>query len=115
MKFRKLIIENYKSFQFPTEIVFPVGEDGRSIFLIGGMNGAGKTSIMEAITYCLYGGKTDEIYRNINRRGKRRVTPMSLLSWLSRWTTIRNWWSNGRGRPARRAILSRAILPNGSS
>ena len=56
MKFRKLTIENYKSFQFPTEIVFPVGEDGRSIFLIGGMNGAGKTSIMEAVTYCLYGG-----------------------------------------------------------
>lgn len=70
MKFRKLIIENYKSFQFPTEIVFPVPEDGRSIFLIGGMNGAGKTSIMEAITYCLYGGKADEIYRNINRREK---------------------------------------------
>ena len=53
MKFRKLTIENYKSFQFPTEIVFPVGEDGRSIFLIGGMNGAGKTSIMAAVTYCL--------------------------------------------------------------
>jgi DNA sulfur modification protein DndD len=70
MKFRKLSIENYKSFQFPTEIVFPVAEDGRSIFLIGGMNGAGKTSIMEAITYCLYGGKSDEIYRNINRREK---------------------------------------------
>jgi DNA sulfur modification protein DndD len=70
MKFRKLILENYKSFQFPTEIVFPMGEDGRSIFLIGGMNGAGKTSIMEAITYCLYGGKTDEIFRNINRREK---------------------------------------------
>jgi DNA sulfur modification protein DndD len=70
MKFRKLIIENYKSFQFPTEIVFPVSEDGRSIFLIGGMNGAGKTSIMEAINYCLYGGKVDEIFRNVNRREK---------------------------------------------
>ena len=70
MKFRKLTIENYKSFQFPTEIVFPVGEDGRSIFLIGGMNGAGKTSIMEAVTLCLYGGKIDDIYRNINRREK---------------------------------------------
>jgi DNA sulfur modification protein DndD len=67
MKFRKLTIENYKSFQFATEIIFPVGEDGRSIFLIGGMNGAGKTSIMEAINYCLYGAKPDEIFRHINR------------------------------------------------
>jgi len=70
MKMRKLTIENYKSFQFPTEIVFPIGEDGRSIFLIGGMNGAGKTSIMEAINYCLYGGKAQDIHRNINRREK---------------------------------------------
>lgn len=70
MKIRKLTIENYKSFQFPTEISFPEGEDGRSIFLIGGMNGAGKTSFMEAINYCLYGGKVDEIYRSINRREK---------------------------------------------
>ena len=70
MKFRKLTIENYKSFQFPTEIAFPAGEDGRSIFLIGGMNGAGKTSIMEAVNYCLYGTKAEEIYRNINRREK---------------------------------------------
>ena len=70
MKFRKLTIENYKSFQVSTEIDFPVEEDGRSIFLIGGMNGAGKTSIMEAVTFCLYGGKTEDIYRNINRREK---------------------------------------------
>jgi DNA sulfur modification protein DndD len=70
MKFIKLTIENYKSFQFSTEIPFPVGENGRSIFLIGGMNGAGKTSIMEAINYCLYGAKIEEIYRNINRREK---------------------------------------------
>ena len=70
MKFIKLTIENYKSFQYPTEIAFPITADGRSIFLIGGMNGAGKTSIMEAINYCLYGAKVDEIYRNINRREK---------------------------------------------
>ena len=72
MKFHKLIIENYKSFQFATEIRFSVGDDGRSIFLIGGMNGASKTSIMEAINFCLYGAKPDEIFRNINRREKAR-------------------------------------------
>ena len=68
MKFRRLSIENYKSFQFRTEIVFPIVDEGRSIFLIGGMNGAGKTSIMEAVTFCLYGCKAEDIYRNINRR-----------------------------------------------
>jgi DNA sulfur modification protein DndD len=46
MKFRKLTIENYKSFQFPTTINFADGSEGKSIFLIGGMNGAGKTSVM---------------------------------------------------------------------
>lgn len=70
MKFRKLTIENYKSFQFPTEIPFPQGDNGRSIFLVGGMNGAGKSSVMEAINFCLYGAKVEEIFRNINRREK---------------------------------------------
>lgn len=68
MKFRKLIIENYKSFQFPTAIDFPQAENGRSIYLIGGMNGAGKTSVMEAINICLYGAKQEYIFKFINRK-----------------------------------------------
>jgi len=100
MKFRKLTIENYKSFQFPTEIRFPVGDDGRSIFLIGGMNGAGKTSIMEAINFCLYGAKPVEVFPNINRREKARgnvevsfelVMEMDDFSEL----TVKRSWSAG--------------------
>ncbi len=72
MKFKKLTIENYKSFQFPTEIYFPDSADGKSIFLIGGMNGAGKTSIMEAVNICLYGGKADIIFKAVNRKEKVR-------------------------------------------
>jgi DNA sulfur modification protein DndD len=68
MKFRKLIIENYKSFQFSTTIEFPDSSAGKSIFLIGGMNGAGKTSVMEAINLCLYGAKQDFVYKYINRK-----------------------------------------------
>ena len=68
MKFRKVTIENYKSFQFPTSIEFPDSSAGKSIFLVGGMNGAGKTSVLEAINICLYGVKQDFIFRNINRK-----------------------------------------------
>lgn len=70
MRFIKLTIENYKSFRYPTEIHFPVSSDGKSIFLVGGMNGAGKTSLMEAVPICLYGAKPDYIYKCVNRKEK---------------------------------------------
>lgn len=68
MKFNKLTIENYKSFQFPTVINFPQSSQGKSIYLMGGMNGAGKTSVMEAINICLYGTKIESLYKYINRK-----------------------------------------------
>lgn len=68
MKFNYLTIENYKSFLFPTKLEFPQSETGKSIFLVGGMNGAGKTSIMEAVNICLYGERADVIYKTINHK-----------------------------------------------
>lgn len=70
MRFLKLVIEGYKSFQLPTEIDFTKGRDepGRNVYLVGGMNGAGKTSVLEAIHLCLYGQKKkDAVFKAINR------------------------------------------------
>ena len=116
MKFQKLTIENYKSFQFSTEIRFPIGDDGRSIFLIGGMNGAGKTSIMEAVNICLYGAKPDEIFRNINRREKARgnanvsfelVMDMDDLSEL----VVKRFWNAGAiDDPKPRDLTERLVV-----
>lgn len=116
MKFRKLTIENYKSFQFPTEIVFPVGEGGRSIFLIGGMNGAGKTSIMEAVTYCLYGGKADDIFRNINRREKAKGNANVAFELViemddqSELVVKRSWTAGGVADPKPRDLTERLVV-----
>ena len=70
MRLRKLIIENYKSYQFPTEINFTHGrtEPGRNIYLIGGMNAAGKTAILESLNFCLYGAKKATILKAIHRK-----------------------------------------------
>ena len=69
MRIRKIIIDNYKSFQSSTSIEFPPSLGQNRIFLIGGMNGAGKTSVLESINISLYGAKSDFIYKSINRRG----------------------------------------------
>ena len=38
MKFRKLTIENYKSYQFPTELNFPDNEAGKMQIAFGRRN-----------------------------------------------------------------------------
>ncbi len=50
----KLELTCFKSYQQQV-FNFPEPKDGKNIVLIGGMNGYGKTSILEALYLCLYG------------------------------------------------------------
>jgi DNA sulfur modification protein DndD len=59
MLFRELVLENFGSYLGKNVInLLPdLVEDSRPIILIGGMNGGGKTTIMDAIRLALYGAR----------------------------------------------------------
>ena len=55
----KIELFNFKSYQHQA-FEFPQPRGGRNIVLIGGMNGYGKTSVLEALYLGLYGKESVE-------------------------------------------------------
>jgi DNA sulfur modification protein DndD len=54
MWIEKIELTNFKAYQYQ-RFEFPKPEQARNLVLIGGMNGFGKTTLLEALYLCLYG------------------------------------------------------------
>jgi len=71
MIIKKLVLNNYKTFyghqELDLDIPYNSRKDNKNIILIGGLNGSGKTSILKAIHYSLFGkrGISPEEYKRI--------------------------------------------------
>jgi DNA sulfur modification protein DndD len=65
MKIKKIKLHNYRQYYGINEIDLNTDSD-KNIILIGGMNGYGKTNLLLAFVWCLYGekiSKTDSLFR----------------------------------------------------
>ncbi len=72
MLLKKLEFVNYKTYYGHQEVDLYIPEDerkenGKNIILLGGLNGAGKTTILKAILYILFGkrGMTETEYKRL--------------------------------------------------
>lgn len=86
----KLELTRFKSYAQAT-LEFPEPSDGKNIVLIGGMNGYGKTTILESIYLCLYG--KDAII-HLARAGLKSDDKKGYPTFLERALNGEARWSN---------------------
>ncbi|NLM39742.1 MAG: DNA sulfur modification protein DndD [Firmicutes bacterium] len=91
MIFSRLCLENFGVFQGKTEVVFESEEGNRerNVILVGGLNGRGKTTLLESILLALYGrfspafkrselGYGEYLRRYTNRSGRNTKAAVQL-------------------------------------
>ena len=104
-------IENFRCYRSSTEFCFEPSKDGskKNIYLIGGLNGAGKTSFLDAIKLCFFGAQdTAAMANNIDRlereKGNNRIAvSLSYIDDTNHNITLERIW---QPRKARRGLVN---------
>ncbi|MHB1519356.1 MAG: DNA sulfur modification protein DndD [Acidimicrobiales bacterium] len=69
MRIERVAFQDFRAYRGRVEVVFPESTDpSRTVYLVGGENGAGKTSLMMALGFALYGVEADGISYRSGRR-----------------------------------------------
>lgn len=69
MRIERVTFQNFRAYRGQVEVVFPPSADPeRTVYLLGGENGAGKTSLLMALGFALYGVEADGISYRSRRR-----------------------------------------------
>lgn len=97
----KIELTNFKSYR-RAEFNFPEPQNGENIVLIGGMNGFGKTSILEALYLCLYG---KDAMAHLARAGLKLEDVRGYPTFLERAF-------NGEARRASEDVMSVRVVVN---
>jgi len=64
-------IGNFRSYGKPTEFLFKDPSNGsQNIYLIGGLNGAGKTAFLDAVKMCFFGSANSNMVENAYGKNK---------------------------------------------
>ncbi|MGZ8284174.1 MAG: AAA family ATPase [Allosphingosinicella sp.] len=95
MQLRSILLRNWKGYR-RTRLRIPPGEASRNVVILEGYNGAGKTSLLEAIQLCLYGRSGLPLLARAADNGRRDA---SYDEFLERGLSI-----ECRGRPERISI-----------
>lgn len=71
----RLILHNFGIYKGTNQFEF---ENRKPVILIGGMNGRGKTTFLEAVLLALYGSS----YSGSGRRSPQRVLSFTRICWI---------------------------------